>query len=351
MSKKILKYFFISSLILNFTSNNQLIYSAEKNYSCYSYFNLQKNYLKDSNISNLENKKYQLKEIKTLNAHNSSVTTISLNENKNILASGSNDGNVILWNLKDYSYKIIHKINEEITSLSFNNKGNLLAIGGKNKKITIYDNKYSIFREIIVDYNVASLKFSPDDTYLIYTLDNGNIYFFDLVNFEFIKIINLNLFYPNNMIFNKKRNILAISGYTNKIILLDLKNLEIIKEIKLDLNENITSISYLNDEKILASTDSGSIFILNLLKETQENIEAFRGSNISINTYDKYLFVGGDFTESKLKIFDTNTKHILIDEYIHNSDINNITIFNEGKNIITSSSDRTIKIFEFIRQK
>lgn len=341
ISRKILKYILFSLLILNINYNYQSSYAKEEIYSCYT-----KKELKDNN---LKKQKYQLKEIKTLNAHKSSVTTISLNEDKNILASGSNDGNVILWNLKDYSYKTIYKIDEEITSISFNNKGSLLAIGGKNKKIAIYDSNFSIFKEINTKYNIASLKFSQDDNYIIYTLDNGNIYFYDIINFKLIKEINLNLFYPNNMIFNKNRTILAISGYTNKIIFLDLKKLAILKEIKLDLNESITSISYLNDQKILVSTDSGSIFLLDLLKGSQENIEPFRGNNISITTYDKYLFVGGDFTESKLKIFDINTKNILIDEYIHNSDINSITLFNNGKNIITISSDRTIKIFEFIK--
>ncbi|MFN4149502.1 MAG: hypothetical protein ACK4IX_01030 [Candidatus Sericytochromatia bacterium] len=290
-------------------------------------------------------KKYQLKEIKTLNAHKSGVTTISLNENRNILVSGSNDGTVILWNMKDYSYKTIHKIDEEITSISFNSKGDFIAIGGKNKKITIYDYDFSILKEINVEANVSSLKFNSDDSLLIYTLDNGNIYFYDFNQLKILKELKLNLFYPNSMIFNDKKDILFVSGYTNKVILINLKTLDIIKEIRLTLNESITSISYLNDEKILVATDLGSIFILNISSETQENIEVLRGSNITISSYQNYLLTGGDFTESKLKIFDIKTKNILINQYVHNSDINSIIIYNNGKNIITSSTDNTIKIF------
>ena len=70
-----------------------------------------------------------LKKLTTLQSHKGSVNSISFNYNGRILASGSNDGTIRLWNMDTFK-EIINPIyiGREIHSVSFNN-GNILACG------------------------------------------------------------------------------------------------------------------------------------------------------------------------------------------------------------------------------
>lgn len=296
--------------------------------------------------NNIKNKVSIVEELKILNAHTGGINSLSLNYDDSFLLSGGNDGKVIIWNLKDYSHKIIADIDEEITSVSFSNKNNFISYGGRNKQIFLYDKNLTLLNKINTKSNVSSLNFSSDDKLLIYALDDGTIHFFDLKTMKESKSINLDLFYPNNIILDKNNNTLFVSGYTNKIVLIDLDKLIVLKEIKLKLNQNINSISYLKSNTIFASTDTGEIFYINFEKDTQEKIDSFGGNNITINSFENYLFTGGDFSESKIKIFDINKKVKIYEYYSHNSDINSIIFFKNKKILITTSTDRTIKMWK-----
>ena len=69
-----------------------------------------------------------------MRGHLSAVSVLALNTGGEILASGSLDGTVILWNMKEHellkSTKVIGK--SSIKSLAFHPNGRILAIGGED---------------------------------------------------------------------------------------------------------------------------------------------------------------------------------------------------------------------------
>ncbi|ODV85441.1 hypothetical protein CANARDRAFT_198469 [[Candida] arabinofermentans NRRL YB-2248] len=112
----------------------------------------------------------------TLRLHNSSVTALSIHPSKPILASGSNDGSIILWNLLDLSEpdKIIKNAHtRSINGLVFQNdpKSNnvVLASCSSDLLIKLWDCKTGKASRTFSghDHLISHLMFSPTDSNLL----------------------------------------------------------------------------------------------------------------------------------------------------------------------------------------
>lgn len=99
----------------------------------------------------------------TLSSHTESVTCLSFSPDGNMLASGSYDSTVIIWNLKDGS--ILHKLNQgdKVKTVEFSPQGAALAAGGQDKYVKLWDAKsgkqINTFKGLTD--RVYSLEFSP----------------------------------------------------------------------------------------------------------------------------------------------------------------------------------------------
>jgi transducin (beta)-like 1 len=86
--------------------------------------------------------------ISTLDGHSRFIICIAWNPKENILATGSIDSTVILWNIKDDIEKKIldhsrqgntKKLNDPVTALDWNTGGSLLATGTETGYVRIWD--------------------------------------------------------------------------------------------------------------------------------------------------------------------------------------------------------------------
>ena len=79
-----------------------------------------------------------------LDGHNDQVNSVAFSPNGQVLASGSNDGNVKLWDVNSGKeiLTLSPQTNEEsasmITSVAFSPDGQLLASGSKSGYVTIW---------------------------------------------------------------------------------------------------------------------------------------------------------------------------------------------------------------------
>ncbi|HVR36994.1 MAG TPA: protein kinase, partial [Methylomirabilota bacterium] len=132
-------------------------------------------------------------EILTLPPHEDIVSAIAWSPNQPVLASGSWDGSVRLWNTRDY--RSISRLQNpgKISSLAFNSTGDLLAVISGTEWGVPADGKVSLWRtdshELFDRFHVdqadvwflerGSVRFSPDDSFLAVGQGNGEILFRD----------------------------------------------------------------------------------------------------------------------------------------------------------------------------
>lgn len=103
---------------------------------------------------------------------NSQVKTLALNEDGSVLAGGTADGKVILWNTADFVNPQVWTMESPVHSVSFNHAGTLLGIGDENGNVTLIPFAHNTpnDRERIVltghSARINDVKFSPDDLFL-----------------------------------------------------------------------------------------------------------------------------------------------------------------------------------------
>eukprot|EP00828_Plagiopyla_frontata_P019564 TRINITY_DN2500_c0_g1_i6.p1 TRINITY_DN2500_c0_g1~~TRINITY_DN2500_c0_g1_i6.p1 ORF type:complete len:161 (+),score=35.82 TRINITY_DN2500_c0_g1_i6:436-918(+) len=74
--------------------------------------------------------------IATLEGHEDFVTSLALNINGTILASGAYDGQIKLWNIETLSeLTTLEQFESPVNSIAFNDNKSILAIGAQNNRI------------------------------------------------------------------------------------------------------------------------------------------------------------------------------------------------------------------------
>ena len=121
----------------------------------------------------------------TLADHKDSVWTVAFSPNSRILASGSRDHSIVLWD--STTGRKIQELNghtNEVISLDFDPSGNFLASGGNDNSVIIWNvSNGKLERSFAVhDDNIVGVKFIHAGKRLVSCSLNGSIIYWDLIN-------------------------------------------------------------------------------------------------------------------------------------------------------------------------
>lgn len=108
----------------------------------------------------------------TLTEHKDAVRCLTFSSDKKLLASGSGDGEIIVWNLKSLKPRCrIHKHDGEVTGLSFSPDSSMLLSSGRDKRVVLMDGKTgeTLQKARGHDGPITHCAFSPDDNRLFAT--------------------------------------------------------------------------------------------------------------------------------------------------------------------------------------
>ena len=75
-----------------------------------------------------------------MNGHSDYVNSVAFNHSETLLASGSSDNTIKLWNLETKTeIASLHGHNNWVRSVEFNHNGTLLASGSNDKTIKLWN--------------------------------------------------------------------------------------------------------------------------------------------------------------------------------------------------------------------
>eukprot|EP00828_Plagiopyla_frontata_P018995 TRINITY_DN2428_c0_g1_i6.p1 TRINITY_DN2428_c0_g1~~TRINITY_DN2428_c0_g1_i6.p1 ORF type:complete len:426 (+),score=42.35 TRINITY_DN2428_c0_g1_i6:150-1427(+) len=103
-------------------------------------------------------------------AHQKPVKSIGFSPNGQIVASGSEDNTIILWNIESYQQvKILDSHKNWVWQIAFSNDGKLMASGSTDQTIKLWDpNSFQLINTYSGHANtIFCLIFSPDQRFLI----------------------------------------------------------------------------------------------------------------------------------------------------------------------------------------
>ena len=109
----------------------------------------------------------EYEQMKTLRGHTEDVQSVSFSRDGKLMASGSNDKTVIVWNTDTWKQVSTFEGHErDVQAVAFSPDGKLLASGERDKRVFIRDAVSGKRLNTVKTYNsVNSIAFSPDGRY------------------------------------------------------------------------------------------------------------------------------------------------------------------------------------------
>lgn len=193
---------------------------------------------------------FSFQEITTLRGHTSSIRTIAISSCNQILASGSTDATIKLWNLQSREeICTLQGHNHLVNTVAISPDGQILASGSDDCTVKLWD--LHNYQEICTLQGhsdaVLSIDISPDGKMLASGSADGTIKLWDLQNRQEILCFGEDLGCVYGLRFWQQQEILA-STHGNRIILKHLKT-----NISVDIVPGYTSIAASPDGNILAA--------------------------------------------------------------------------------------------------
>lgn len=304
--------------------------------------------------------------------HSRGVRVVALSPDDKIIASGSSDGLIKLWNAA--SGKLLHNLighSRGINLLAFSPNGNILASGGSNDQtVRIWDIESGSLVKTLPGYPkpVEAITFSQNGKNLISASSDLTIKVWDMVFQELIKNIDGHRYWFSNMALSPDGKVLAtgtrlysedeqfdeqyeVRQRETVIRLWDVATGRLLTELKAD------SLSYelffSPDGKTLAIVRIDNIELWDMrtlrLKKTLQTPDTtfMRGQFLIFLPDGKSLLSSGDWFDKSFRIWDITSGAVKRSWPNNSQDVSSMTLSSDGKTLVSAGwRDESIKIWD-----
>ncbi len=296
---------------------------------------------------------YAVTEKNRLEGHKASVTSISFSPNSQLIASGSEDKTVKLWDLKSgKDIKTFDKHIDSITYVSFSPDGKVIASASKDKTVKLWTLNGRLLKNFKHDASISSVIFSPngkilataskDKTVKLWTL-NGTL----LQNFKHDdSVVTMN--------FSHNSTMLATASNDDTINIWSIEG----KKIKEINNYRAINLRFNADGKIIIATNQDSsikYYNMNnvLLKKSQLNTR-YHPSEVKSVSFSSDGNIQGFIEKSRsnhrrlkeIIVLSTSQRYYPRIVFSGHSDkVNYLSFSPHGKLLASASKDKTVRLW------
>ncbi len=194
-------------------------------------------------------------EVALLTAHTSAVECLAFSPDGNILASGGEDGTILLWHRSTGAQKVLTKSTESISNLTFSPDGKTLANGGGGT-IRFWDTITGEQKAALTGLpeHINNLSFSPDGKTIVSVTWGGDICISDIITGKPKKTFTVRMTDSVfSVAFSPDGKIVAIGNSDGIIYLSDLNTSKLKRKLT-GHSEDVQKVVFSPDGKMLASS-------------------------------------------------------------------------------------------------
>ena len=296
---------------------------------------------------------YQFEVTKELTDHKNSVRSVVFNPDGDLIATGSEDTTVKLWNGDSGKrVKALMRHPAPVLCVAFSPDGNIVASGSSDGTISFWDVNYKERIKTLKGHEdrVLSICFSPDGKFLASGSADKTIRLWDMNSGKAVKWLVGHMAAVNSLAFSPTGRILASGSEDGTVRFWDTDSGETTGKYE-ESTGAVNSVCFSSDGKSLAwGAASGVIRLLDV--ESRQEIQAFSGHKDAIGagnclsfSPDGRLLVSGS-ADTRILVWDASSGDLVDDLKSHTAAVNSIAFSPDGRRMASASSDGAAKLWK-----
>lgn len=292
--------------------------------------------------------------IRTLEAHTSMVHSVTISPDGKIIASGSSDKTIKLWELE--SGKLLRQLGRWfsghsgiVDTLAFSPDGEILASGSWDETIKLWSVSTGKQISHLKGHNscVNSLAFNPNGQILASSSVNSKIKLWQVIDSKEVNNFTGHSDSVSSVAWSPDGHFLASASADYRIRIWQASTGREIRALK-GHSLFINSLAYSRDGTILASGSSDNTIKLWQVNTGRE-IRTLKGHDDAVWTVilspDKEFLVSGSW-DNTIKIWQLTTGNEITTLRGHSNYVRSVAINPNGQTLVSGSDDSTIKIWQ-----
>ncbi|AFZ14084.1 peptidase C14 caspase catalytic subunit p20 [Crinalium epipsammum PCC 9333] len=293
-----------------------------------------------------------VKERNRIEQHNNYVSTVSYSPDGKLIATGSGDNTVKLWDLERRKFKTLPKQKNAISSVSFNHNSSKIATASYDGTVKLWNAKGNLIKTLQQPNKmpVYSVTFSPDGTIATASSDatvklwdkNGN--FLQTLNDKKTPDGHKKAVY--SVSFSPNGNTIATGSHDKTVKIWTQQQGKWKINILNGHTKMVTKVSFNGKGDLLASASNDKTAILWDLKTRKQRIKLTGHidgvKDISFNPKEPIIATAS--ADNKIKLWDLKGK-LLNTLAGHTSRVNSISFKPDGSILASGSNDKTVKLW------
>ncbi|MCT7950862.1 serine/threonine protein kinase [Ancylothrix sp. C2] len=297
--------------------------------------------------------------IHTLKNHSSWVTSLAIGSNNLMVASGSLDDTIKLWNINtgELFTTLFGHLNA-VNSVAFTPDGTLLASCSDDGTIKLWNPSKGVLVATLKGHlrDINSVAISADGKLLASGSEDRTVKLWDLTkgftgnDFKPMRIFSGRSGMIKCVTFSPKAERVASGGLDNNIYIWNVANGDLLSTLSGHFN-SINTLAISPDGNILASgSKDQTIKIWDISKNNPMLLRSLTGHTNMVNSVvfspQGNTLISGS-SDNTIKLWQVSTGKLIGSLVGHLGGVNVVVLAPDGKTILSGSSDKTIKIWRW----
>jgi uncharacterized protein with WD repeat len=294
----------------------------------------------------------QIQEVATLNGHGDGVSAIAFSPNGQLMASGSYDGTVKLWNVERRREiaTLTGRWSADVFAVAFSPDGKLVASGDYDKTVKLWDVERQTEITALKGHGdgVSAVAFSPDGKLIASGSWDNTVKLWDIERRTEVATLKGHGDDVNAVAFNPDGRLIASGSRDGTVKLWDVKGR---KEIATQFEHwsTVLGIAFSPDGELIASSSrDGTIKLWDVERRTE--VATLKGHTKSVNSVafspDGEL-IASSSRDGTIKLWDVERRTVIGRLWRHgSSDVCAVDFSPDGELLASGSWDNTVKLWD-----
>ena len=282
--------------------------------------------------------------------HTAGVSSVSFSPDGTLLASGTNNGIIFVWDVDTGENVETLAGHGGIISVAFSPDGTLLASGSYGGRVFVWDIDTGENVETLAGHKdgARSVSFSPDGTLLAAGTGDGTIFVWDIATGERVETLVGHADWVESLSFAPDGSLLASASYDGTVKLWDVDTGEIVKTLVEHTGCWIHPMAFALDGTLLTfDLLEGTVRVWDVATgETVETRGRFtEGSSSMIFSFHGSLLASASFGGA-VKLWDVDTGGKVETLVGHADWVKSLSFAPDGSLLASASYDGTVKLWD-----